>query len=1005
MTIHPKLPSQILEAQNEALKEENVKAKNLRGMDKSFEIRPDGTRCIKNQSWLPLFGNLRDLIMHESHKSKYSIHLGSVKMYKDLKKLYWWPNMKAIIAEYVGKCLICSRVKVKCQKPSGLLQRSYASVRRKPLEFQVGDHVMLKVKPRKGVIRFGKRGKLNPRYIRPFKILERIGPVAYKLELPEELSNVHNTFHVSNLKKCLSDESLAIPMKELQLNGKLNFVEETVEIMNQEVKQLRQIHIPIIKVTKDEGNDGVEEEKEDGMEVDIEEDKNEPELIYPYEEVDPLNPLSHASESEPEEVIEVENPIKHEDEAVPASVHEVAFLSRRLCGRETTVEQGTTTMEKLVEKLDSTEDKIECKNLKKELEEARGFMFEERPDEAINVLTEDEKSPSSEPLDAIGCNDLYHFMKQCNYKSVDVAVAAERARQATARNYAKGSGPGRGQDAAPVVCKCTFARFMKCNPTTFYGTEEAVELQKWFEKTESVFRISECAEGKKVKFSTATLQGPALTWWNAKVATIGKKQKWEIFQSGNSSGKSNHKDNSRQTLQNNQKQGNARAMVTAPTDGKVSSRSLPLCECCFTRHVGLCTIKCHKCGKVWHKERYFKEKNVSTGENALPISTCYDCGKQGHTRNRCQKKVKQNEVKEVSGRAYVIKDAEPMGPNVVTELADGRVVSTNIVLKGCTLNLVNHSFEINLMPIKLGTFDIIIGMDWLVKHDVVIVCGEKVFHVPYGNMTLIVESDKGVSRLKVISCIKARKDVERGCHLFLAHVTEKKLKDKRLEDVPVIHDFPEELPGLSSSRQVEFRIDLDEKEHGKHLEIILELLKKERLYAKFSKCNFWLDLVKFLGHVIDHSGVHVDHAKIEAIKNWAVPTTPTEVRKFLGLDGYYKSVAQRNESFKVYCDASLKGYGSLLMQREKESHKSNYSIHSGSDKMYQDLKLLFWWPNMKANIATYVSKCLTCAKVKAEHQKPSGLLQQSKIPVWKWERISMDFVSGLPRTPSGYDTI
>ncbi|GKC73536.1 putative nucleotidyltransferase, ribonuclease H [Tanacetum coccineum] len=114
MTIHPNLPSQILKAQTEALKEENIKAENLRGMDKAFEIRPDGTRCIKNRSWLPLFGNLRDLIMHESYKSKYSIHPGSDKMYQDLKKLYWWPNMKAIIAEYVGKCLTCFRVKAEC---------------------------------------------------------------------------------------------------------------------------------------------------------------------------------------------------------------------------------------------------------------------------------------------------------------------------------------------------------------------------------------------------------------------------------------------------------------------------------------------------------------------------------------------------------------------------------------------------------------------------------------------------------------------------------------------------------------------------------------------------------------------------------------------------------------------------------------------------------------------------------------------------------------------------
>ncbi|GKE81854.1 putative reverse transcriptase domain-containing protein [Tanacetum coccineum] len=223
----------------------------------------------------------------------------------------------------------------------------------------------------------------------------------------------------------------------------------------------------------------------------------------------------------------------------------------------------------------------------------------------------------------------------------------------------------------------------------------------------------------------------------------GKKRKWENFQSGNSSGKSNQKDNSRQPSQNNQKQGNARAMTTAPTDGKVSYGSLPLCERCFTRHVGQCTIKCHKCGKVGHKAMYCKEKSVATGVNDLSIPTCYDYGEQDHTRNRCPKKVKQEETGEVYGRAYVIKDVEPQGPNVVAgtfllnnryasvlfdsgfdrsfvntkfssmldidpvkirasyevELADRRVVSTNTMLKVCTLNLVNHLFEIDLMPI------------------------------------------------------------------------------------------------------------------------------------------------------------------------------------------------------------------------------------------------------------------------------------------------------------------
>ncbi|GJW59921.1 putative reverse transcriptase domain-containing protein [Tanacetum coccineum] len=198
-------------------------------------------------------------------------------------------------------------------------------------------------------------------------------------------------------------------------------------------------------------------------------------------------------------------------------------------------------------------------------------------------------------------------------RGVDIAIVAEWARQANAGNDASGSGPARG----------------------------VVELRRWFEKTESVFGISECVEGKKVKFAAATLQGPALTWWNAKVATMGLET-------------------------NNQKEGNARAMTTALTEKKVSSRSLHVCECGFTRHDGPCTIKCHKCGKVGHKARHCKEKSVATGANAHPILTCYDCGKQGHTRNRCPKKVKQEEVGEVRGRAYAIKDAEPQGLNVVT---------------------------------------------------------------------------------------------------------------------------------------------------------------------------------------------------------------------------------------------------------------------------------------------------------------------------------------------------
>ncbi|GKE89738.1 putative reverse transcriptase domain-containing protein [Tanacetum coccineum] len=127
-------------------------------------------------------------------------------------------------------------------------QKSYADIRRKPLEFQVGDRVMLKVSPWKGVVHFCKRGKLNPRYVGPFKVIERVRTVAYKLELPKQLSQVHNTFHVSNLKMCLSDESLVIPLEELLVDDKLHFVEEPIEVMDREIKQMKRSHIPIIKV-------------------------------------------------------------------------------------------------------------------------------------------------------------------------------------------------------------------------------------------------------------------------------------------------------------------------------------------------------------------------------------------------------------------------------------------------------------------------------------------------------------------------------------------------------------------------------------------------------------------------------------------------------------------------------------------------------------------------------------------------------------------------------------
>nr|GFC45410.1 putative reverse transcriptase domain-containing protein [Tanacetum cinerariifolium] len=127
-------------------------------------------------------------------------------------------------------------------------KKNYADRKRKPMEFEIGDRVMLKVSPWKGVVRFGKRGKLNPRYVRPFKVLAKVGKVAYKLELPQELSRVHHTFHVSNLKKCYSDEPLVMPLEGVHIGDTLQFVEEPVKIMEREIKGLKQSRIPLVKV-------------------------------------------------------------------------------------------------------------------------------------------------------------------------------------------------------------------------------------------------------------------------------------------------------------------------------------------------------------------------------------------------------------------------------------------------------------------------------------------------------------------------------------------------------------------------------------------------------------------------------------------------------------------------------------------------------------------------------------------------------------------------------------
>ncbi|GJY21957.1 putative reverse transcriptase domain-containing protein [Tanacetum coccineum] len=557
--------------------------------------------------------------------------------------------------------------------------------------------------------------------------------------------------------------------------------------------------------------------------------------------------------------------------------------------------------------------------------------------------------------------------------------------------------------------------------------------------------------------------------------------------------------------------------------------SLPKCNKCHLHHNGPCTQRCHKCNKIGHFARDCRNTgntnvaNTQKGNGAAPKGNgCFECGAPGHFKRDCPKlKNKDGGNGNAQGWVYAVGNAEKRGnapgnpdANVVTgtfllnnhyasilfdtgadrsfistafspliniaptslencydvELADGKLVGIDTIIRGCTLNFLDHPFNIDLMPVELGSFDVIIGMDWLRRCHAVIVCDEKLVQIPYGNETLTFcgngSSNGRESRLTVISCLKAQEYMAKGCQVFLAQISAKKEEDKsekkQIKDVPIVRDFPgvfpEDLPGLPPARPVEFQIDLipgaapvarapyrlapfemkelseqlqelsdkgfirpssspwgapvlfvkkkdgsfrmcidyrelnkltvknryplpriddlfdqlqgssiyskidlrsgyhqlrvreqdisktafrtryghyefqvmpfgltnapavfmdlmnrvckpyldkfvivfiddiliyskDEKEHEEHLKAILELLKKEQLYAKFSKCEFWIPKVQFLGHVIDSRGIHVDPAKIESIKDWASPKTPTHgIRQFLVLAGYVSEV-------------------------------------------------------------------------------------------------------------------
>ncbi|GJV02205.1 putative reverse transcriptase domain-containing protein [Tanacetum coccineum] len=563
-------------------------------------------------------------------------------------------------------------------------------------------------------------------------------------------------------------------------------------------------------------------------------------------------------------------------------------------------------------------------------------------------------------------------------QGVTAALAARDANRNGDDSHTLGTS---GRRTKHVARECTYQDFMKCEALYFKGTEGVVELTQWFERTETVFRISNCSVENQIKFSTCTLLAGALTWWNSYVMTVShdvayamtwaglrkkmtnkycsrnemKKLEAELWnlkmkgtdvigynqhfqelallcvrmfpeesdkikryvgrlpnmihgnivaskpktmqeavematelmdkkvstiaerQAENKRKFENTSRNNQNQQQQNKRQNIGRAYTAGTDEKKPYGGSKPLCAKCNYHHDGPCAPKCHKCNKFGHFAHDCRSAgnanntNNQRGTGSGQKPTCFECGVQGHFKRECPKlKNNKNYGNQVGNdrapaKVYAVRHAGTNADsNVVTgtfllnnryasilfdtgddrsfvstafssqinitpstldyyydvKLADGRIIGLNTILRGCTLNLLNHPFNINLMPVELGSFDAIIGMDWLAKYQAIIVCAEKIVRIPWGNEILIIHGDGSnrgnETRLNIISCTKTQKYLLKGCPIFLAHVTTKKAEDKseekRLEDVPIVRDFPdvfpEDLPGLPPTRQVEFQIDL-----------------------------------------------------------------------------------------------------------------------------------------------------------------------------------------------------
>nr|GEY39431.1 hypothetical protein [Tanacetum cinerariifolium] len=431
---------------------------------------------------------------------------------------------------------------------------------------------------------------------------------------------------------------------------------------------------------------------------------------------------------------------------------------------------------------------------------------------------------------------------------IKARVSATLANHKTLRNSINGHGNGshkshtgiRGTVRTPR--ECTYKDFLNCQPLTFKGTEGQVVLSQWFKKLELVFHISNCAvENQTLKKMMTVKYCPRgvikkleIKLWNLKVKGTDVASYTLRFQELTlMCGRMLHEESNEDEKyvgglldmirgnghqQQNKRQNTGRAYIAGLGEKMEYTGSFPCCIKCNYHHKGPCAPRCKKCKKISHLARDYRSfgpngnnNNCGNSKTTQNASTFYECGVQGNfkrdfpklkNKNRGNQGGNGNASAKVSNRSFVsttfssLIDITPTTLDYYydVELADGKIIRINTIIWDCTLNFLHHPFNINLMPIELGSFDVIIRMDWLAKYHAVIDCAEKIIRIPWGNETLIVHGDESnwgsETCLNIISCTKTQKYMLNGCHVFLAHVTTKETEDKsrekRLEDVPIV---------------------------------------------------------------------------------------------------------------------------------------------------------------------------------------------------------------------------